>query len=396
MDGCSWLPFQDVGIGGGTASERSGQHHEQEEQDVVISSLVQQQLKQIHMLMNMNEHGHTAPAPVSSSSTFRSFSGSCDLNSSLLLTGDSTTATTSCHHPAEVSSLQIPLSPIAYGNLDTIPYLDDFVCQEAHLEQARRQIDHGGRGGAFRPYVRHLSPRKKPKPGSIGQRAIKAAMSTLARMHMARLAQWQCYQMEMVAAAPTESNCNQLQHVLSERKRREKLNDSFKALSIVLPPAPKKDKASILIRARDHINTLKSLVSELEEKNRMLVELQQHRSIGGEDADDSGEMIEVDICREAEEGPFERSQICHMKIVVRSGCNAMDVVVGTLQCLKQIGDVRLVAIDTGSGTGLPPGNSFQQATITLQLKSSRWDDNFLKESVIKTVKGMMQSEIETT
>ena len=59
---------------------------------------------------------------------------------------------------------------------------------------------------------------------------------------MARLAQWQRYQMEMAAAVapPTAiSSDNQLQHVLSERKRREKLNDSFKALKTVLPPAPK-------------------------------------------------------------------------------------------------------------------------------------------------------------
>ena len=95
------------------------------------------------------------------------------------------------------------------------------------------------------PYSRHLSTRKRPKPGSGGaggQRAIKAAMSALARMHMARLAQWQRYQMEMAAAVapPTAiSSDNQLQHVLSERKRREKLNDSFKALKAVLPPAPK-------------------------------------------------------------------------------------------------------------------------------------------------------------
>ena len=94
------------------------------------------------------------------------------------------------------------------------------------------------------PYSRHLSTRKRPKPGSGGaggQRAIKAAMSALARMHMARLAQWQRYQMEMAVAPPTAgSSCgNQLQHVLSERKRREKLNDSFKALKTVLPPAPK-------------------------------------------------------------------------------------------------------------------------------------------------------------
>jgi len=129
------------------------------------------------------------------------------------------------------------------SNLDTIPNLEELIaCQEGLHGRDQRRNGHAR--GAFMPYSRHLSTRKRPKPGSGGaggQRAIKAAMSALARMHMVRLAQWQRYQMEMAVAPPTAgSSCgNQLQHVLSERKRREKLNDSFKALKTVLPPAPK-------------------------------------------------------------------------------------------------------------------------------------------------------------
>ncbi|KAF8726957.1 hypothetical protein HU200_019444 [Digitaria exilis] len=271
--------------------------------------------------------------------------------------------------------------------------LEEFMSQEAHHEQ-REQRKNGHGGGAFMPYSRHLSTKKKPKPGSGGgQRAIKAAMSALARMHMVRLAQWQCYQyqMEMAVAPPTTaagSNCNQVQvqHVLSERKRREKLNDSFKALKAVLPPGPKqKDKASILIRARDYVNTLKSRVSELEERNRRLVELQHHCNNGGDRDEVSDGRIEVDIDRAAvvEETSQE---YYNLKIVVRSGCNATDAVVVILECLKGIGEVRLEAMDTGSGA----------TTLTLQMKTSRCDDNFLKESVIKSVKGaIIQSKIET-
>jgi len=128
------------------------------------------------------------------------------------------------------------------SNLDTIPNLEELIaCQEGLHGRDQRRNGHAR--GAFMPYSRHLGTKKKPKPGSGagGQRAIKAAMSALARMHMVRLAQWQRYQMEMAVAPPTAgSSCgNQLQHVLSERKRREKLNDSFKALKTVLPPAPK-------------------------------------------------------------------------------------------------------------------------------------------------------------
>ncbi|RLN29113.1 uncharacterized protein C2845_PM05G26420 [Panicum miliaceum] len=277
----------------------------------------------------MEEHGHAAP-PSSQSSTFpASFSASPDEASSLIMPGSS--------------------------NLDMIPNLEEFIaCQEALHGRAQRRNSHAR--GAFVPYSRHLSTRKKPKPGAGagGQRAIKAAMSALARMHTVRLAQWQRYQMEMAmelaaVAPPTGSNCgNQLQHVLSERKRREKLNDSFKALKTVLPPAPKKDKASILMRARDYVNTLKSRLSELEERNRTLVELQQQCDDGGDRDDVSDEQIELDINRAAEAAE-ETSQEFHLKIVVRSGCDDMDAVVGSiLESLKELGDVRLAAMDTGS------------------------------------------------
>ena len=56
--------------------------------------------------------------------------------------------------------------------------------------------------------------------------------------------------------------------------------------------------ASILIRARDYLNTLKSRVSELEERNRMLVELQRHCNNGVDRDFVSGEEIEVNIDRE--------------------------------------------------------------------------------------------------
>jgi hypothetical protein len=52
------------------------------------------------------------------------------------------------------------------------------------------------------------------------------------------------------------------------------------------------------MRARDYVSTLQSRVSELEEKNRMLVQLQHRRNNGG---DVSPNKIEVDIRNNREE-----------------------------------------------------------------------------------------------
>ncbi|GJN35815.1 hypothetical protein PR202_gb24622 [Eleusine coracana subsp. coracana] len=353
------------------------------------------------MLMNTEEHaGYAEAVQTSSSSTFGSFSASLDENSSLTLPGSTTTTTNSSHQPVvEVSSLQIPLSPIAFddghhglffGNdLDTVVNLDDHMTQEPHQEQAQSKNAHEF-GGAFKKYVQHLSPRKKPnKPGASGQRAIKDAMSALERMHRARLAQWQSLQMDMAAAPPSvgSNSNNQIQHVLSERKRREKLNNSFKALRTVLPPGTKKDRASTLIRARDYVITLESRVSELEEKNRMLVESPLHSDNGSEQDDySSGEQTEVDITDKT--SAEETSQEFRLKIVVGSGRSTMDAVVAILQCAKEIGDLRLVAMDTGSSSGssgLPHEKDVQLAT------SSSCDNSLLKESAIKTFKEAMKS-----
>uniref|UniRef100_A0A0E0BYK6 BHLH domain-containing protein n=1 Tax=Oryza meridionalis TaxID=40149 RepID=A0A0E0BYK6_9ORYZ len=201
-------------------------------------------------------------------------------------------------------------------------------------------------GGAFRRYARHLGPRRASKPGACGQRMFKTAMSVLANMHVAATYRRQYYYQQAAAAAAAEAapalpsdnqlqhtmserkrreklngsfvalkavlppgsktamsvlanmhvaatyrrqyyyqqaaaaaaaeaapalpSDNQLQHTMSERKRREKLNGSFVALKAVLPPGSKKDKTSILIRAREYVKSLESKLSELEEKNREL------------------------------------------------------------------------------------------------------------------------------
>lgn len=87
----------------------------------------------------------------------------------------------------------------------------------------------------------------------------------------------------------------------------------------------------------------------------MLVQLQHHCNNGGDGDDVPRKNVVVDIDRESGD---ETSQEFHLRIVVGSECSAMDAVVSILECLKDIGDVRLVAMDTGS----------RATTLTLQMK----------------------------
>ena len=142
-----------------------------------------------------------------------------------------------------------------------------------------------------------------------------------------------------------------------------------------------KDKTSILIRAREYVRTLEAKVAELEEKNKSLESRltrrdgrRKERSSGG-DGHDSGETtkVQVEITRAANE------ELCTLKIAVRSprppsSPNMTDVVVRTLQCLKeQIGDgVSLVAMSTsGGGAGPATGvknTSPRAVVLTMQIK----------------------------
>ncbi|KAI5417839.1 transcription factor bHLH19 [Lathyrus oleraceus] len=70
-----------------------------------------------------------------------------------------------------------------------------------------------------------------------------------------------------VAAAITNRNPIQARdHVIAERKRRQKLNQKFITLSSILPGLKKMDKATILEDAIIHLNQLKEQVKNLEEQ----------------------------------------------------------------------------------------------------------------------------------
>ena len=146
------------------------------------------------------------------------------------------TATTACSQYLEVSS-QVPMPP-------AVPY-DRHQYANLHVPAAAAMAPEppATNTGAFKRYARHLGPKRPPKPGACGQRMFKTAMSVLSKMHAAaRYSAQQQYYYQQAAAAEAAAPAlavNQLQHMFSERKRREKLNDSFHALKAVLPPGAK-------------------------------------------------------------------------------------------------------------------------------------------------------------
>lgn len=385
-------------------------------------------------LLDDPHHAGTCSFPSSSSSSISlpaSASLSCSpASSSAHILAAPAAAAGGCNQQYPEVSSHVPLLPPPPPAPHAVPASYDHQYTNRHAPESPAKTT----TGAFKHYARHLGPKRPPKPGACGQRMFKTAMSVLSKMHVAaRYSQQQYYYQAAAAAeAAQPPSVNQLQHMFSERKRREKLNDSFHALRAVLPPGAKvriytrscvyiymscmslcliiytcmhellltneysficfvsifsvrrqKDKTSILIRAREYVRSLEAKVAELEEKN-MSLESRLTRHDGGRsknggsggDDHDSGETtkVQVEITRAAnEETTFT------LTIAVRSSspCNMTDVVVRTLQCLKeQIGDgVSLVAMSTSTsgGGGAGPAatgvkNASPRAVLTMQIK----------------------------
>ncbi|CAM0880216.1 unnamed protein product [Alopecurus aequalis] len=394
---------------------REEEQHQHQQHELLLGSQVQQHLSQISMHMNLDD---VEPAPEAYggavhsgyiSSVVDTFdfltnsyhaAGGCSFPSS-----SSTSASLSCS--PEISStaahvladpatgLQFPeVSSLAAPGV-VLPYEDDQDVINLHDTPA--EMAPGGMSStstsAFRRYERHLSPRRRLTKPACGQRMFKTAMSVLDRMHTAmrykHQQQQEQYYYQQQQASAAEPSGNQLQHMISERKRREKLNDSFHALRTVLPPGSKKDKTSILIIAREYVNSLKSKVCELEEKNQALQAQLARRATSGasaeEDEAEAGEKVEIQIT--AAEGD-QSGEVCTVKIAVRpSRGNTTDMVLRTLQCLKdRIGeDVSLVSMATGEDEDGPEPH---RANLTLHLKSvsgAKWEEDAVREAVTKAV-----------
>ncbi|VAH57643.1 unnamed protein product [Triticum turgidum subsp. durum] len=346
--------------------------------DGVAVGMQQSVLDEFDFLSSHHAGGCSFPSSSSTSSSFRSASLSCspEISSAHALA----TPAAGLQFP-EVSSHVPPL---------VLPCDDDYHQYILNFQDTAAMEPGVVPASAFSRYARHLGARRRPKP-ACGQKMFKKSMSVLVKMQAAMRYSHQQHHFQQASPEAELSSVNQLQHMISERKRREKLNDSFQALKTVLPPGSKKDKTSILITAREYVNSLKSKVCDLEEKNKALqAQLAQCARDAGVEEDDA-EKVEIQITRVAadREDGTTTSEVCTVKIAARPAHgNTMDVVLRTLQCLNdQMGedDVSLVAMSTSDGDA---GNGLTGAFLTMQLKSAsgaKWEEEMVREAVAKAV-----------
>ncbi|XP_058206602.1 putative transcription factor bHLH041 isoform X1 [Rhododendron vialii] len=187
---------------------------------------------------------------------------------------------------------------------------------------------------------------------------------------------------------PTE---NQLYHMISERKRREKLNESFQALRSLLPPGTKKDKASVLSGTSEYLNSLRSQVVELTRRNQvletqLLPKTKPRDDQEGSTDESSYRRLDVKVVNvvAAESSSSSGARIVDLFVVVRGGgCDVLDLVIGILEFLKK--DERVGFISVEADTKVEESISVNRVVSRLKIEGSEWDESTFQEAVGKVV-----------
>ncbi|XP_034913306.1 putative transcription factor bHLH041 [Populus alba] len=237
-----------------------------------------------------------------------------------------------------------------------------------HMHRARQGAS------AFNNYRSALAPTTQTRASLHRHSMLTRAITYYRRLNVERREQ-------MLGGRPTST---QLHHMISERKRREKINDSFKALRSILPPETKKDKASILTRTREYLTSLKAQVEELSRKNQKL-EAQLSKAAVSQVRDSSNERLDVRVTHISESTSEQR--IIDLVVNLRGESPILDTVITRiLEFLRQVTDVSLISIDASTHTA--ESASFNRVILRLNIEGNDWDESGFQEAVKRVVEDL--------
>nr|WGH51123.1 bHLH41 [Malus sieversii] len=315
-----------------------------------------------------------------------------------LITTTSSTSTTSPHQQAiqaisRIRSIQFPTPEIEDATmtrailavLSSSPYQPP---PQTNPPSSSSTTDHHlqtPRASAFKSYnTSVLAPRTQMSANLRQQNMHKRSISFLRSLNLTRLREG------IQATRPTSS---QWHHMISERKRREKLNESFHTLKSLLPPGTKKDKASVLTTAREYLTSLKAQVAELSKRNQQLeARLLPLASLGANEAaaaaaGSSNERCSLTVTRvSTESSPDQDEQIIDLQVILRSqeSCTE-DMVIRILEFLKRVENVSLMSME--ANTWISESN-FNINRVILRLRvdqGTEWDEAAFQEAVRRVV-----------
>ncbi|XP_076911571.1 transcription factor bHLH18-like [Bidens hawaiensis] len=185
-------------------------------------------------------------------------------------------------------------------------------------------------------------------------------------------------------STPTRNPIQVQDHVLAERKRREKLAQRFIALSSLLPDLKKMDKATVLEDAANYIQELQNRVKELEglsalkRKNMQESVITVKRSRLSSSDDDGSSSNEANY--------EESSSPCNPEIEVRtSGCSQLVEIYSRKNCIsmvKVLSEMQKLGLSIVSCSTIP----FADTTLLVTIVAQKNDDfNMSSTDLVKNL-----------
>ncbi|KAF2320733.1 hypothetical protein GH714_030400 [Hevea brasiliensis] len=170
-------------------------------------------------------------------------------------------------------------------------------------------------------------------------------------------------------------------HIIAERKRREKLSQRFIALSAIVPGLKKTDKASVLGDAIKYLKQLQERVNTLEEETKkktmesaVIVKKSQLLFCEDENSSSDETFSEGSVDKPL---PEIEARICDKQVLVRIHCDKRK---GVLE--KTVAEIEKLHLTVVNGSVLSFGNSALVVTIISQM------DNEFGMSVKDLVKNL--------
>ncbi|XXG48995.1 hypothetical protein AAC387_Pa02g3297 [Persea americana] len=212
-------------------------------------------------------------------------------------------------------------------------------------------------GAAAKPKDESLSPRTSTIPTDI----LISQGSFLNQGYMSKADQGA----KRVNMGTTRPPSHTQDHIIAERKRREKLSQRFIALSAIVPGLKKMDKASVLGDAIKYVKQLQDKVKTMEEQTlkktvESVVFIKKSQLCGDDDLSSSDENFDG---HSDEPLPEIEARVSEKNILIRVHCEKRK---GTLvKALDEIEKLHLSIVNTSV---IPFANSALDITVTAQME----------------------------
>ncbi|KEH16285.1 basic helix loop helix (bHLH) DNA-binding family protein [Medicago truncatula] len=166
------------------------------------------------------------------------------------------------------------------------------------------------------------------------------------------------------------SRANADDHIMAERKRREKLSQSFIALAALVPNLKKMDKASVLAESIIYVKELKERLEVLEEQNKktkvesVVVLKKPDHSIDDDDDDDDNSSCDESIEGATDSSVQVQARVSGKEMLIRIHCEKHKGIL--VKVMAEIQSFQLFAVNSSV---LPFGDSID-ITIIAEVKDN--------------------------